>query len=505
MADETSRRLRTLTLTLLGIGVAARVVRYATGAAVWGDEAMLGLNVATRDYAALTRALDLGQVAPVGFLWAERAVMDSLGTSEWAVRLLPFLAAVGALAAFWTLARRAIPPLAALLAVGTLAVARWPVSMAGTLKPYSGDLFWSTLLMALAVWWRHNPRRVWPLAALAAAVPVALGMSYPTVFVAGAVAVYLLPGVWRSGYPRAWGLYAVFAVLMLGTFAAAYRNVASQASDPRAVESDRYMREYWAGGFPPRQPLAAGFWFLDMHTGRLMALPIGDQNAASTVPFLLFLGGAWGCWKARRRGLLVLCVGPMALNLLAAVLGAYPYGACARISQHLVPGICLMIGMGWAGVVEWAGAEAARRRLAAAVILLAGFGLGQVIFDLARPEHGSGAAWARGVLREVGRNVRPGDLVVVGNGTVRDASFEWYAAKLGGMRADDFTPDSPRPAGRVWFVVLGMTGTPTEEARLEAAIGPGWETLERVEYQLPPNGDGVSLACAVRCLSRVAP
>jgi len=44
-----------------------------------------------------------------------------------------------------------------------------------------------------------------------------------------------------------------------------------------------------------------------------------------------FIGFALIFWIARRYALLVLCLGPFGLNLLAAVLHRYPYGASCRL------------------------------------------------------------------------------------------------------------------------------------------------------------------------------
>ena len=195
-----ARAVRRLIVLLVAVGIASRVVRLFIAIAVWGDEAMLAMNFLTRDYAGLTRALDDAQVAPILFMWAEKFMIDSFGMSEKIIRLLPLVAGIAGLVAFWDFARRAVPPTAAVLAVGLVAVSVAPVTMSTNLKPYSGDLCWSAVLMALAVRWHNRPARLWPLAALAAVVPLAIGMSYPVVFVAGGVGIYLLPLAWRGGW-----------------------------------------------------------------------------------------------------------------------------------------------------------------------------------------------------------------------------------------------------------------------------------------------------------------
>src|SRR5438094_380217 len=59
-----------------------------------------------------------------------------------------------------------------------------------------------------------------------------------------------------------------------------------------------------------------------------------------------------GSVGSRRRQVawLILCGAPLLLNLLAAALHRYPYGA-GRLSQHLAPGLCLLAGLGAAALI----------------------------------------------------------------------------------------------------------------------------------------------------------
>ena len=103
------------------------------------------------------------------------------------------------------------------LAVGVFAVTYSGLRYAAEVKPYAGDLMVSTLLLWLTVrWWRQPDDTRW-LWALVAVVPLALGLSYPAVFVAGGAslavaAVLCAPGRGAAGAlgrPSTWSLPAV--------------------------------------------------------------------------------------------------------------------------------------------------------------------------------------------------------------------------------------------------------------------------------------------------------
>src|ERR1700733_14920849 len=80
-----------LAATILA-GLCWRAVRYVLQFPIWGDEAMLLLNILDRDYAGLTQHLDYSQVAPLLFLWLEKTALVLLGSASWSVHLFPMLA-----------------------------------------------------------------------------------------------------------------------------------------------------------------------------------------------------------------------------------------------------------------------------------------------------------------------------------------------------------------------------------------------------------------------------
>src|SRR5688572_21711750 len=121
------RTLTRMAIGLLLVGLAWRVARFLLRFPIWGDEAMLAVNFVWYDYAGLTQRLENCQIAPLLFLWAERAVLTTLGPGELGLRLLPFVAGTTALGLFWRLTSLFLNPLARLFAVGFLAVAIWPV------------------------------------------------------------------------------------------------------------------------------------------------------------------------------------------------------------------------------------------------------------------------------------------------------------------------------------------------------------------------------------------
>lgn len=426
--------LRRFTLALVAIGVLWRVVRYLLRFPLWADEAFICLNFLELDYLGLTRELRNCQVAPLLFLWGELTSLRLFGASELAIRLLPFVAGMASLFLFWRLARATLPPLARTLAVGFLAVAIWPVSMCAFAKPYSLDLFMSLLLLLPAVHWLQCPQQARWLILLSLATPLAVFSSYPVVFVGGAISLALLATAWRQGR-NARFLWGVYNIVLLAAFAGHFL-IAGQSqlhSTDRDATTEQGLQSFWAEGFPPTKPLALAKWLVFVHTGQMMAFPIGAQDGGSAGTALLFLAGAWHFWILRRRDLVVLCLAPFGLGLVAAVLHRYPYGASCRLCQHVAPVICLSAGMGAAVLLECLRSATVRRRWIIGVCtLLLLVGVCGLVRDIIYPYRTLEALWTRQVMQNLAAELRSGaPIVVLNKREEMDSLFCWYLEQYG--------------------------------------------------------------------------
>jgi hypothetical protein len=478
---------------LLALGAACRLLRYALRFPYWGDEAFLCVNFLNRDYLGLTRQLECFQVAPVLFLWGELTVLRLLGTSEWALRLMPFVAGLASLGLFCRLARVTLGPRAAVLAIGLLAVSRWPVTMCTSVKPYSLDLFFSLALLVSAVDYLRRPEKIARLALLTFLVPVALLSSYPAVFVAGGVSLVLLPAVWRSGrFALAW--FVAYNLVMAGTFVGVYLLVGLNQLDTDTGSVERYMQDYWKHGFPPGGAWQFTAWLMQVNAGRLMAYPIGDGRGGSILTLLVFLVGASVLIARGRWSLLGLCLLPFALNFVAAALRRYPYGGCCRISQHLAPAICMVTATGLSRLIDWTSRSTAIRLRGVGICCgaFALFGLGQLVADSVKPYRDKEALWSR-KLTQVLLSHGAADAVVIGNrqGDV-ESLLRWHLGRLDKEMTWEGNVDwerLERDRGDLWYVSIwsGAASTPQAERHGPplSRNRPGWTRLDHVTYTLP--------------------
>ncbi len=386
--DETSffsiERETQLVWKFLLLGIVARSVRYFLRFPLWDDECFLCFNFIERDYSGLMQALDYHQVAPILFLWGERAMVQLFGYNELSLRLIPFMGSIASLFMFRYLASQFMKGTALILSMAVFAVSYPGIRYAAEAKPYGTDLFVGITLMALAVAWWKNPLRLKYLLGLIFFTPIGVGYSYPAVFVAGGVSLAILLVLWKQGTPKSWVAWCLYNVVLLGSFAAVYVAAKNQSG-----AEQNFMENYWSAAFPPwQEPWNLPLWFLQAHTSDLMSYPVGGARGASVLTFIGFAIGAIFAWKQKRPFFLLLCFVPLGLNLIAAALHRYPYGGHVKFAQYISPMLCMMSGLGGAVFFNWLKSRIKQPQKAVIVwlVILSVIGFGSIARDFAFPQ-----------------------------------------------------------------------------------------------------------------------
>ncbi len=340
-------------IATVAVGIAWRLVRYLAGFPIWGDEAMLLLNILERDYIGLTHQLRFAQVAPLLFLWLEKTALLAFGASEWSVHLFPFLGGLAALLFFWLACRSAFSPTIAGFAVAILAVSYYPVRHSAEVKPYAFDLLYACVYLWLTLGHLREPSAQRWLFGLVAVAPIAVFSSYPSAFVGGAVSLVLLPTFFKGTWSQR-TLFIAFNMGLCGSFVIHYALVGQDGIDPADAERTReFLRNYWRDAFPPDAVYEWPLWLVRVFTGNMLAYPFGANHGGSTITFLLASLGAAAIWRNGQRSVFAMCLLPFALNLVAAMMHKYPFGDSARITLHLAPFICILMAHGIAHVLDW--------------------------------------------------------------------------------------------------------------------------------------------------------
>lgn len=420
---------RRLLIILVAVSVLWRVVRYVVAMPIWGDEAFLACNFVMRGFAGMIKPLVYGQIAPLGFMWANLAATKMFGLSEWGLRLVPMLAGTAGLLVFVKFARQVLWREAALLAVGIFAASYYIVRHSVEIKPYSFDLMFSIALTLSAWGVLSQPDRWWRWAVLTLVAMVATWCSYPSVFVSGGIGLVLTYALLSGqlGRKSAPGWF-IYGVLLSSTATAMYLLYAKPHAAAVAHSALFEDPASWSRTFPQiSKPWTLPVWFFRAHLGTMFSYPQGGAAPQSAATFVLFCVGIVRLWRTKR-SLVLLLLSPFLLNFVAAAMHEYPYGGSQRVVQHLAPAICLLAGTGLAVVLErFFKGEKLRSAVTVASGILIAICIGGIVRDVVHPERSLRVRRRNDAVRELVNETGPGDKWIVFNSMERVS----YAPYLG--------------------------------------------------------------------------
>jgi hypothetical protein len=330
----------------LGAGLVFRLARYLSRDSLWGDEAMLAASIVGRSFRGLVPPLDYGQLAPVPFLWLERAAVALIGPGELGLRAVPLLASCAMLVLLIPFAREILPRLETLVAVGLAAGSTSLVRYASELKPYGLDSLVTLLLVGAALRVRNAPDRRSAWGALAAMALIGTFLSTPAVFVLAGIAVGLgleLVRERRLGRAVALGAIAAAGVAVAGaTYWTWYRTAAGNA----------YMRDFWQAALlqPGTPGLATRF-----RAGMREAIePAAEWMPALGLGWVLLALVVIGAIHLRRRqGLapVLMLTLPIGFAFLASAAGFYP--VTLRLMLFAAPLVVCLAAVGVVRAAVW--------------------------------------------------------------------------------------------------------------------------------------------------------
>lgn len=409
-SDDLRPRRGEIALAVLALAaLTAAYARTLGGPSLWLDEAWEANYYA--GYAATP-----WYNRPILYMTAVRALVRVLGPSELVLRLLPCLAALGAIAATWWLARTGLGRVEAWLSAGLLAVAPPMIGYAHELKNYAFDALCAVLL-ALAYRGYARGRTTRRLAAWTALAIVSFGVSFSSVLVVAAIGAIEIVTARRERAPilRFAAALATAGLVFVALYLA-FHSVG--ARDPLLA---KYFVEAYA---PLRAPAALPGWLAHACLDVVREQSgLGSGLAAA----LLVVGGAFAV-VPKPTGRLVVAVLSVtaALGIAASGLALYPFGV-ERLSLHLAPYVAILVASALAALVR-EGPSRTARVLAVAAIAYALFspalrGAVPYVTTGWHREH------VRHLVATLDRERAPGDGIFVNDDAM--PAFRFYWSRLG--------------------------------------------------------------------------
>lgn len=331
--------VRGFSLALLVLAVTVRTWQYAGNASLWLDEVELARNILQRPLIELlTEPLARDQVAPPGFLGLERLVVMSLGDSDLALRLVPYLASLLSIPLFWSLSRRVLDEPSRTVGRVMFALGFAFIWYGSQVKQYSTDI---TIAVALTLLALTLPERLTrsgrPVFALVVGSLAGWFSNAALLVLSGVSGALLLESV-RTGTPPWRRLLPLVAGWAVGNGLAAGYEVRMISPDTHAA-----MHRHWSFAFLPTPPWHPGdlFWPF-VRLGSVFG-ESGLRYAWPALQLLVAILGTAALLRSRRAIALVL-LGPVVMALVAATLHLYPFSG--RLVAFVMPAFIIALAAG---------------------------------------------------------------------------------------------------------------------------------------------------------------
>ncbi len=324
-------------LAVILLGVILRVWQYSVNRAMWQDEAMLGLNIISRSYAELCQPLDNNQGAPVLFLWAERAVVDWLGVSEYSLRLVPLVFGVLSIGLFYVAARSLIGRRPSLLALALFSTSGTLIYYASETKQYASDVAVTLSLIIVIYWALRQSLNFSKGLVLALLGIISIWLSHPAAFFLASGMLLLL---WTTMRGR--NYKGIFHLLAIGlAWGASF--VINYLVSLRHIADNSVLQNFWETSFAPFPPQSGADIVWYGRKGLAFFVHPGGFELPVLIAILSMVGFV-GLWKASKKLILFILWLPLVFAWAASVLGKYPL--VGRFMLFLVPSAILTISFG---------------------------------------------------------------------------------------------------------------------------------------------------------------
>ena len=344
----TNQKTIKLSWIIISFGIIVRLIQYISNRSLWADEAVLALNIVNRSYTELTQPLDYDQVAPIGFLWIEKFLVNLLGDHEYALRLFPLIVGILSLFLCAMIARRYLDNLGRVIAILLFSTLSPIVYYSTEVKQYSTDIFITLLLCYLLAPNKKNKLTRSRIITNSILVAISLWLSHPAIFIFAAMILVNIVDYFISKDFKQLKQKSIIYASGLLSFSLFYFGFLNQAND------NQNLLASWGDAFP-NHPFNI-IWYLDAF-GKYFYKPLGFEVGLDVIGIILFLLGCFSYFH-KNKIILYTLLFPLLTTFAGAGLKLYPFRS--RVVLFLAPFFIIAIAEG----INWLSKLKLRRPIA---------------------------------------------------------------------------------------------------------------------------------------------
>ncbi len=326
---------KVFTLFLL-IGVSLAMLNFVNNRSLWLDEAFLSLNIISKSPAALLEPLDLRQVAPIGFLFAEKTTASIGGNTDWSLRIFPLLSFLLCIPAVYSLALQLIKHKNfALFSAAFFSLSYHPIFFSSEVKQYMSDTLVCLIITLATVLFLKNKKNYSRLLFIGT---LSIWFSNIAVILLFGAGLVLFHNAIKTKERRE----IMRSCLVVGSWVVSFGIYYFLFINNHPTRP--YMLAFWnnAGAFLPYNVFDAAFYTAMMKKLHIYFRLLGAGiYSLATIPFLII--GLYFLHKKDWRFPFLLFL-PFIIHLLLSYFKLYPFGL--RLTLYLQPLLLLSIACG---------------------------------------------------------------------------------------------------------------------------------------------------------------
>lgn len=327
-------KLKQIFYLIVLTGIFLATFQYFYNRSLWLDEAMLSLNIINKNFFELTQPLDRNQVAPIGFLFLEKIMINFFGENEFSLRFLPFLSFILTIPLFYLFTKKiTTTKIIAMVSTAFFCLTPSILYYSSEVKQYSIDVLIGVALAYFTI--SFDFRKNLAIIIYSIVGFVSIWVSNISVLVLFTCGIYLL---YIEVYKKKSYLIIISLLITFFTFIFYYYLFIHSHSSRQGME------DYWNHGFLPLNPISPEFFHFFIFSFKEVYSGLLSYGRFWLLAFFISLIGLVFLLKNGKYFQIFFLIVPLCLHLLISGLKLYPFSG--RLILYLVPNAIILFVTG---------------------------------------------------------------------------------------------------------------------------------------------------------------
>ncbi len=318
-------------------GIIISITNLVYNRSLWGDEAMLALNISEKSYFQLLKPLEMNQVAPIGFLIAEKLLINLLGNHDWVFRIIPYTSFLLSILFLYKINQKVFNNEIISLTSSILFVCNASIFYySNEVKQYSSDTCISLLLIFTFI--KNSEFKNTKQILITTFVGIfSILFSNTTIITLLSLSFFNL----SNSYNKEISInYKKTISLLICFFSFAIYYILFIKDHP----TQKFMVDYWSArkAFPPENILSPEFRLFLFRKTKMLFSSYSEFGNVWVIIFVLFFIGIYFVYKKEKR--LILLILPLLCHFILSIFKLYPFET--RMLLYTIPMISTFISFG---------------------------------------------------------------------------------------------------------------------------------------------------------------